>query len=337
MLKFLSTRIMPGVVVACLSLVSTAFGGHAETIDEEDIQPVPFHYLVMQDKTTPLWIETVQNEDHVRMESLQLKEQYAIPYKRNYVWAELHEIGAWSFFCSKLKALDVPSSVKEIGEAAFQGSELEAITLNEGLVTIGEGAFASTKLRQIDIPASVKVIGTEAFVDCRQLENVTLPATLTNLSGKTFIYCCNLKEITCHAVTPPAASDSDFYFKDNGPHPDSDPNYHRNIDFDKCVLYVPAEAVDRYRQAEGWKRFKNIFAVESSGTDMPAADGLDAKYRVEKGAVSILGQAGDNVEIYDLGGILLDSRRFGNAGTYRYEGEGVRIISINGVSVKIIL
>lgn len=169
------------------------------------------------------------------------------------------------FFGSKLNSLELPSSVKEIGEASFQWSELKDITLNDGLVYIGEGAFASTKLKRVDIPSSVRIIGTHAFVNCQQLETVILPVTMTNLYGYTFALCRNLKEIYCHAVTPPAASVSDFYTKDEiEPSPDSSPdyNYHSNIDFDKCVLHVPAASVELYKKAPGWSMFKNIRSLE---------------------------------------------------------------------------
>lgn len=33
------------------------------------------------------------------------------------------------------------------------------------------------------------------------------------------------------------------------------------VNKETCILYVPAESIDAYKQAEGWKDFKKIYAI----------------------------------------------------------------------------
>lgn len=55
---------------------------------------------------------------------------------------------------------------------------------------------------------------------------------------------------------------------------------------------------------------------------------------MKPGAVSFSRVAGDEIEVYDISGLLLDSRHFDNDGTFRYEDEEERVIRINGTSVR---
>ena len=103
------------------------------------------------------------------------------------------------------------------------------------------------------------------------------------------------------------------------------------------MLYVPEESIKLYREAPGWKRFKNISSIESSGIDTTLAEESLPNYTIEKGAVNIDCKAGDIVEIYDLSGMLLERRHFEAPASYRYEGSGPRIVRINAKALKAIL
>lgn len=298
---------------------------------------LPFHYKTCQSLDYPIGMEVVSNPEHLTLKTLEIEEFYSDGKGYEYPvghWV-VEKIGTRAFMDSQIESASLPSTVNRIYDSAFRNSMLREIKFKPGLAYVGKYAFAGSRLENVALPESVRIISNSAFANIPSLSSISLPSTLGVLGGYTFYGDTQLETITCHAVVPPTASDSDFGIIRTG---DSGKETgYFGPDPEKCVIYVPGESVALYRQAEGWKRYKNIFAVETSGADMPAADGLDAKYRVEKGAVSIHGQAGDNVEIYDLGGILLDSRHFGNAGTFRHAGEGVRVLRINGASVKIIL
>ena len=90
----------------------------------------------------------------------------------------LLKIGSESFFaCSKLKHINLPSTVTEIGEHAFCSCfNMETITLNETLQTIGKAAFAS----------------------CTSLERIIIPPTVTEIRDRTFVNCLGLREVGLH-------------------------------------------------------------------------------------------------------------------------------------------
>lgn len=124
------------------------------------------------------------------------------------------------FYCSEIKKLTIPGSIKTIGVNAFYGCDelaevvlqqgvtkidnaafygctsLTDITLPDGLLYIGSEAFCScSELAAITIPDSVKEIGSEAFYECTSMESITLPASLTSLSEGLFSGCENLSQI----------------------------------------------------------------------------------------------------------------------------------------------
>ena len=71
-----------------------------------------------------------------------------------------------------------------------------------------------------------------------KLETVYLPATIEKISRFAFGWCDNLKTISVYALTPPVLNSNSFYQVKDG-----------------LVVYVPAAAIQQYREAEGWKDF----------------------------------------------------------------------------------
>lgn len=82
--------------------------------------------------------------------------------------------GAFSY-CSLLKNIELPSTLKEIGHDAFNNSGLTSINLPEGLEKIGWCAFGVCQnLKSINIPSSVKILERQTFDHCYILSEVTL-------------------------------------------------------------------------------------------------------------------------------------------------------------------
>ena len=120
----------------------------------------------------------------------------------------------------------IPDEVKHIGAFAFyRCSGLTSIVIPKGVTSIGEFAFEFCHgLTSITIPASVKSIGERTFED----------------SGIT--------ELIVRAVVPPVVNPVWSSRKD---------------DMDKSIpVYVPAESIEAYRTAEGWKEFTNYLPIE---------------------------------------------------------------------------
>lgn len=82
-------------------------------------------------------------------------------------------------------------------------------------------------------------------------KEVYLPSTLLRVYSNG-LNCTSLEHIYCAAVEPPVMEQNSL---------DALPSIAK---FQKLTLHVPAESVEAYRQAEGWKKIYNIVALDSS-------------------------------------------------------------------------
>ena len=126
----------------------------------------------------------------------------------------------------------IPHSVAEIADKAFYNSALESIT----------------------IPTGVTKIGRSAFNNSNQLSSVTLPASLKEIGDWAFADCLSLNTIICYALVPPTVSSYTFQ--------GSNPIYNNP------TVYVPAESVEAYKNAEHWKWFLQILPIEKKPEDI---------------------------------------------------------------------
>ena len=90
-------------------------------------------------------------------------------------------------------------------------------------------------LANVKISNSVTSLGTFVFYDCSSLTSVEIPNSVTEIDSA-FNDCTSLTSITGLATTPPRAS---TMFTGT---PIS-------------VIYVPAESVETYKAASGWKGY----------------------------------------------------------------------------------
>lgn len=84
---------------------------------------------------------------------------------------------------------------------------------------------------------------------------------MTSIGHRAFGDYNGLTSITCLATTPPQLYERDGF-------------YYNPFEYEttqKATLYVPAEAVNRYKTADGWNVFYNIEAI-TSGIDEIIAD-----------------------------------------------------------------
>ena len=107
----------------------------------------------------------------------------------------------------------------------------------------------------------VTEIGEGAFQNNTGLTEVSIPASITSIGASAFAGCTNLKSITVYNETPinlSVVSARGFTRTDGS-------SVFEGVDKETCILYVPEGSVDAYKAAPGWKDFKNILAIGTTG------------------------------------------------------------------------
>lgn len=137
-----------------------------------------------------------------------------------------------------------PSTVKKIGETAFSGTAISHLQLPENLDMLEPNSFSWCKSLQdtLYIPSTVTMIKNRAFYECEKLNAVVFSENLQTIEGEAFGNCRSLDYIRCLSVEPPKLDGSAF----NG------------VEKNNFTVVVPPEAVEAYKNADGWKEFKRI-------------------------------------------------------------------------------
>ena len=159
-------------------------------------------------------------------------------------------------WCTSLASVEIPNSVEIIGSWAFIGcTSLASVEIPNSVKIIGWSAFDGCEsLTSVDIPANVESIGGEAFKGCTSLATVRIGTGMKEIGGEAFTRCYSLESVYCAALTPP----------DGGKHETSErpvfDYYFGEFDMEAweliqpmpATLYVPDEAIERYKDAELW-------------------------------------------------------------------------------------
>lgn len=120
---------------------------------------------------------------------------------------------------------------------------------------IGDLAFSGRGLTSVTIPEGVELIGVGAFQGCSVLTSVTIPSTVTSIADNAFDYfdfgLGPWMDVTVLAINPPELGEDVFLGR-------------------PCIIYVPAESVDAYKNADGWDIYAQQIRPISNGLK-PAA------------------------------------------------------------------
>ena len=149
--------------------------------------------------------------------------------------------------CTALETIDLPESITTIGSDAFAYSGLTSITLPENIQKIESSAFERTQLTTFRVPDGfTSDLGTYALYNCKQLRSVYFGRNqdYSQWSSFTAVYGCDsLTLMRVYAGTPPKSD-----------------TYNKSFRFN-CVLEVPEDQVELYKQADFWKDFKEIKGI----------------------------------------------------------------------------
>ena len=129
----------------------------------------------------------------------------------------------------------LPEGISSLGQWCFGcAKKLTSVVIPDSVTSIDKFAFwGCNSLAQITIPKSITSIGQGAFNVCSSLTSITIPDSVTSIGIGAFSE--HLEEIHCKSVIPPKIMAQRIK--------------------KECTIYVPAESVDVYKSAEGWKEY----------------------------------------------------------------------------------
>lgn len=175
--------------------------------------------------------------------------------------SKLTYIGDGAFSGSiNLKDFKIPKRVKHIGAKAFGGIGASFVNIPENVETIGIEPFQrSTAINRITVNKNNRFFkdiegvlynkdGTVLlqYPAAKEDNNYSMPTTVGKiLGGSAFYGCMNLRVLYMNSIQPPTVTSS------------------FQTGFQGFKVYVPDEAVDNYKQAEGWSRIKSIIYPQS--------------------------------------------------------------------------
>lgn len=160
--------------------------------------------------------------------------------------------------CTSLTTALIGNGVTDIDEAAFQGcSSLTTLDLPLTLTSIRRSAFANcSSLTSVYIPYNVTSIESEAFWYCESLTSIVIGDGVTSIGYSVFHGCSSLTTVVCRAKSVPPVDTYVFYYSP----------------ISKATLYVPASAIEAYKQAHRWESFGTILPIEGNEDIIDAID-----------------------------------------------------------------
>ena len=175
--------------------------------------------------------------------------------------------------CQKLRYVSLPESLKEFGRygAVFVDCpELVRVDVDKdneyyysnGQVLVDKrtktiiDGWGTEICNAADFPKELlpTKIGNNAFRKHSLLRYVILPATIESVGDGAFSGCKSLRQLNCHAVVPPVLG------KDVFKHDEVNGIVITPLQ-ETLNVYVPDEAYEAYRNAPGWKDFKDIVTL----------------------------------------------------------------------------
>ncbi len=167
-------------------------------------------------------------------------------YREHKVWGQFKNISGEK----EVTVDDAVYQLDEEGTVTFVGVDKSK--------AVGDYVVPET-IKVDNVEVAVKEIAPNAFEDCTGLVSVTIPANIQVIGDAAFKGCTGLEEIYCLSAVPidlskVFASRTRVMLTRSG----EVITQFEGIDFETCILYVPAGSKKLYEQAEGWKQFKNI-------------------------------------------------------------------------------
>lgn len=183
--------------------------------------------------------------------------------------------------CTGLTTVTLPASIDSIGLNAFNGcTALAKANIPANVKVVAGGIFANTALQSIVIPDGVYLIDNQAFLNCASLKSVNIGSGVRKLNLMVFDGCSQLDTVTVNALTPPE------FFQASIPGQSLNP-FDPAI-YPTCRLYVPAQSLIAYKEADVWKNFATIRAIGSDEGVKATIDGISYSLLADELTATVL-------------------------------------------------
>lgn len=126
------------------------------------------------------------------------------------------------------------------GSALYRMAGIQELILPDSIISIGSFVIRSdSSLLKVKFPAKLETLGTYNLYQCPNIIEVSdIPATMTDISNHTFV-TGKYPYLIFRGLIPPTLGGAAIFTWNN-----------------TAPLYVPAEAVDAYKEATYWSYFK---------------------------------------------------------------------------------
>lgn len=170
----------------------------------------------------------------------------------------IEKIGEGAFFAAinLSGTLIITSSVISIGNYAFSGCNLVFLVDSSNQYYSSEDGvlFDKGKNSLIQCPQSisgsylisstVNTISPYAFVNCNKISSITIPSSVIKIGESAFQNCSSLRTFFLNIDVPINITSYNYIFE--------------GVNNNTCLLIVPDGSKNSYKNANGWKSFKNI-------------------------------------------------------------------------------
>ena len=190
-----------------------------------------------------------------------------------------------------IEAVETPvdNTFEEEG-ASYEKQDDGTVTFTEQENSTGENYEVPETVTHDGVEYQVTAIAEGAFKDNVNLKELSIPESIVSIGDDALAGCTNLEKINLYSDKPISIDQADASSVFSG------------VDTENCILYVPAGTAEAYRQAEGWKVFKNIVEMEDPDdiNEINADDDTYQIYTLDGKQVESL-QKGVNIIKYKKG------------------------------------
>jgi hypothetical protein len=163
---------------------------------------------------------------------------------------DVTSIGGSAFSgCSGITSVTIPNSVTNIGGSAFwECSGLKTMRLEDGESTLTFYDKFPNTIDSLYLGRNIAVKSSYFNTGENKLSVLSIGKYVVSLDDKMFYYCNNITKVISYATEPPVAYPLTFTTDIYG----------------KATLSVPGESMEKYRNADVWKKFSKIEEIDNN-------------------------------------------------------------------------